>query len=251
MVSVQADNGVSYLDDRVEERGEMLKITTAEGNPEEVFNPKAVDNVVCVWGPPKVPNGEITGYEIMLLFCPTDLDDGSGSGAGNESQVFSPTVDLECQTAVHAVDASTLFFVLNNEVLPDYEHNLTYSIRAKTGEDRFGVWSPEETIVPKIVCPRLPPVPTCPTIVCSPTPTPTFTNQPPVATGCPANPSPSPASEPNCDVVDCVIFMGVAAGGIFVLSTILMCLFSCTIAWMCHTHKMKVYKKQMQSKWEY
>ena len=30
-------------------------------DPEEVFNPKAVDNVVCVWGPPKVPNGEITG----------------------------------------------------------------------------------------------------------------------------------------------------------------------------------------------
>ena len=64
----------------------------------------------------------------MLLFCPTDLDEGSGSGADNESQVFSPTVELECQTAVHAVDASTLFFVLNNEVLPDYEHNLTYSV---------------------------------------------------------------------------------------------------------------------------
>ena len=32
MVSVQADNGVSYLDDRVEERREMLRITTAEGS---------------------------------------------------------------------------------------------------------------------------------------------------------------------------------------------------------------------------
>ena len=64
----------------------------------------------------------------MLIFCPTDLDEGSGSGAENKSKIFSPRVDLECQTDIHAVDASTLFFVLNNDVLPDYEHNLTYSV---------------------------------------------------------------------------------------------------------------------------
>ena len=32
----------------------------------------------------------------MLIFCPTDLDEGSGSGADNESKIFSPRVDLEC-----------------------------------------------------------------------------------------------------------------------------------------------------------
>lgn len=59
----------------------------------------------------------------------------------------------------------------------------------------------------------------------------------------------------NCDHNDCVTYMAMAAGGMFAFTTLIMCIFSCTIACMCHEHKMKTYKinmkKQMQSKWEY
>lgn len=51
----------------------------------------------------------------MLTFCP----DGNGS---NSSAVSV------CRTRRHELDPSTLFFVLNNQVLPDYEHNLTFTV---------------------------------------------------------------------------------------------------------------------------
>lgn len=60
----------------------------------------------------------VAGYEVMLTFCPTDTD-----GNGSNSSVVSV-----CQTRRHRLDPSTLFFVLNNEVLPDYEHNLTFTV---------------------------------------------------------------------------------------------------------------------------
>ena len=70
------------------------------------------------------------GYEIMLRFCNTE-DDDPGSGVENETQLLSPESpgsEAVCETATHPVDATTLFFVLNNDVLPDYEHNLTYTV---------------------------------------------------------------------------------------------------------------------------
>ena len=67
----------------------------------------------------------------MLTFCPTGSEEGSGEDNGTE--VFSPGQPLECQTALHDLDANTLFFVLNNAILPDYEHNLTYSVSDNKG----------------------------------------------------------------------------------------------------------------------
>ena len=61
------------------------------------------------------------------MFCPLGLDEGSG--VLNESKILSPApAEPECQPASHTLDANTLFFVLNNDVLPDYEHNLTYTV---------------------------------------------------------------------------------------------------------------------------
>ena len=66
----------------------------------------------------------------MLTFCATDLGiEGSAATMGNETeQMLLFPEEVECENASHTVDADTLFFVLNNDVLPDYEHNLTFSV---------------------------------------------------------------------------------------------------------------------------
>ena len=55
-------------------------------DPEKVFNPKAVDNVVLVWGPPKVPNGEITGIITVQYNIPA-LNTRHYRQSGNEEEV--------------------------------------------------------------------------------------------------------------------------------------------------------------------
>lgn len=68
-----------------------------------------------------------TGYEVLLIFCPTDTSI-DGSGIAKETELLYPDADPMCQTSRYKLDSSTLFFVLNNEVLPDYEHKLTFTV---------------------------------------------------------------------------------------------------------------------------
>ena len=65
----------------------------------------------------------LTGYEIMLTFCQTDM-----GGVTNETELLSPADVGVCQSRRYAVNSSTLFFVLDDDVLPDYEHNLTFTV---------------------------------------------------------------------------------------------------------------------------
>ena len=70
-----------------------------------------------------------------------------------------------------------------------------------------------------------------------------------------SSPRPSSTESAAAGLDDCIVYMGGAAGAIFVVTTLVMCLFSCIIACLCHKHKMKTFKinmkKQMHSKWEY
>jgi hypothetical protein len=268
-VTVQAENGVSYLDDRVELRRVVLEVTTAEGCPEEVSNPKAVDNIVLVWGPPKVPNGNITGYRIWLEFCATGEEGSGGMGSNGTDLLVPETEEGKCENTTHTVDADTLFFVLNNDVLPDYPHNLTYRICAQTRACSCGWWSAEETIEPGFSCPRLPPTMpptppiTCPTVEMECNTTTELPSENKTAT---SKPSMEPTvagedngSEPNSGFTkkleECAVMMGVTAGIMFALAMILGCAFSFCIACLCHKHKMTNYKikvkKHFQSKWDY
>lgn len=268
-VTVQAENGVSYLDDRVELRRVVLEVTTAEGCPEEVSNPKAVDNIVLVWGPPKVPNGNITGYRIWLEFCATGEEGSGGMGSNGTDLLVPETEEGKCENTTNIVDADTLFFVLNNDVLPDYPHNLTYRICAQTRACSCGWWSAEETIEPGFSCPRLPPTMpptppiTCPTVEMECNTTTELPSENKTAT---SKPSMEPTvagedngSEPNSGFTkkleECAVMMGVTAGIMFALAMILGCAFSFCIACLCHKHKMTNYKikvkKHFQSKWDY
>ena len=76
-----------------------------------------------------------TGYQVRLTFTPFDVDgvgEGpmAGSGAGNETDSLEPTVNQcgDVPDYYEAVGPHTLYFVLEDSLLPNCSHNLTFSV---------------------------------------------------------------------------------------------------------------------------
>jgi hypothetical protein len=232
----------------------------------------------------------LKGYQIRLRFSPVYVGGIGGgneaeSGAGNETASLEPAVKEEDLCAnvpdyYDEVGPHTLYFVLDSSVLPNCSHNLTFSIRGKTGEDRYGMWSADQTIVPEFVCPSIPRCEECPSLDCDAVSSPTSVIAPtqtyidtslttettgPTATTSPTTDKPSASTEDpsvgtgqersRSDLERCAYHMAGSAVAFSLIVGLLSCGFSCAIACVCHKHKMKTYKirvkKHLQSKWDY
>ena len=71
------------------------------------------------------------GYQIWLIFCGTDPF-FEGSAMENETDLLTPMMSTErvCVDKLFEVDRNTLFFVLNDAILPDIEHDVTFTVSA-------------------------------------------------------------------------------------------------------------------------